>query len=419
MGVLISRWYLELDLLSIINQDGIQEVLNVGTNQKEYIWAIHPPNNMILLLSSRRKERRDLRNFYQGQAPLQLQVVWTKVRTKATAPGAEEEPGSETDYVVSLAGGRLRMNQTTVTNFIILGFSAFTDVCLPIFFFLLFVYLATLIGNGAVVYIVHSDLALHSPMYFFLCNLSILEIVYSSVTMPKILINLLSKDKKISFIGCAIQMFFFLSLGTTECLLLAVMAFDRFNAICRPLHYSLVMSAKNCCHLSAFSWLSGALLSMGQTTFIFSLPYCGPNVIDHFFCDIPPVLKLACSETYLNEIAIFSVCVAILLTPFLLILGSYTQIISTLLKMTSVENRGKAYSTCISHLTSVTLFYGTASFMYLRPRSLYSLETDRFLSLFYSVVTPMLNPLIYSLRNQEVKASFLRILKRPHIFSTK
>ncbi|XP_069799073.1 olfactory receptor 10A3-like [Dendropsophus ebraccatus] len=306
------------------------------------------------------------------------------------------------------------MNQTAVTNFIILGFSAFTSVRLPIFFFLLFVYLTTLIGNGAVVYIVHTDPALHSPMYFFLCNLSVLEIIYSSVTMPKILANLLSEDKKISFLGCAIQMFFFLSLGTTECLLLAVMAFDRFTAICRPLYYRLVMSAQNRWRLSCFSWLSGASISMGQTLLIFRLPYCGPNVIDHFFCDIPPVLKLACSATYLNEIAIFSVCVVVLLTPFLLILGSYTRIISTLVKMTSVDNRSKAYSTCASHLTSVTLFYGTASFMYFRPRSLYSLESDRFLALFYSVVTPMLNPLIYSLRNQDVKASFLKILRKFH-----
>ncbi|KAM3911216.1 olfactory receptor 10C1-like [Leptodactylus fuscus] len=308
------------------------------------------------------------------------------------------------------------MNQTSVTYFIILGFSAFTDVCLPIFFFFLFVYLATLIGNGAVTYIVYSDPALHSPMYFFLCNLSILEICYSSVTMPKNLINLLSKDKRISFNGCAVQMFFFLGLGMSECLLLAVMAFDRFTAICRPLYYNLVMSAKNCCRLSAFSWLLGTLLGMGQTIFIFSLPYCGPNVIDHFFCDIPPVLKLACSDTYLNEISIFSVSVVVLLTPFLLILGSYTQIISTLLKMTSVENRSKAYSTFVSHLISVTLFYGTTSFMYLRPRSKYSSEIDHFLALFYSVVTPMLNPLIYTLRNKEVKKSFLKILRRHKIF---
>ncbi|KAM3911217.1 olfactory receptor 10C1-like [Leptodactylus fuscus] len=301
------------------------------------------------------------------------------------------------------------MNQTTVTYFIILGFSAFTDVCLPIFLFFLFVYLATFISNASVAYIVYSDPALHSPMYFFLCNLSILEICYSSVTMPKNLINLLSKDKRISFNGCAVQMFF-LGLGTTECLLLAIMAFDRFTAICRPLYYSLIMSAQICCRLAVFSWFSGLLLSMGQTILIFSLPYCGPNVIDHFFCDIPPVLKLACSDTYLNEISIFSVSVVILLTPFLLILGSYTQILSTLLKMTSVENRSKAYSICVSHLISVTLFYGTGCFMYLRPRSRYSSRIDHFLALFYSVVTPLLNPLIYSLRNQEVKMSFLKIL---------
>ncbi|XP_063794540.1 olfactory receptor 10C1-like [Pseudophryne corroboree] len=310
-------------------------------------------------------------------------------------------------------------NQTTVTSFLILGFSAFTEVWLPYFVFFLFVYLVTLMGNGAVVYIVHSDHALHSPMYFFLCNLSILETVYSSVTLPNILKNLVSGDKRISFLGCAIQMFFFLFLGTTECLLLAIMAFDRYTAICQPLFYNMVMSKQRCGYLSALAWSSGALLSLGQTTFIFTLTYCGPNVIDHFFCDIPPVLKLACSETYLNEIAIFSVCVAILLTPFLLILASYTRIISTLLKMTSVEKRGKAYSTCVSHLTSVTLFYGTASFMYLRPRSLYSLHTDRFLALFYSVVTPMLNPLIYSLRNQEVRGSLQKIIKEIHILRKK
>ncbi|CAI9622182.1 unnamed protein product [Staurois parvus] len=274
-------------------------------------------------------------------------------------------------------------------------------------------------GNGAVVYILRSDPGLHSPMYFFLCNLSILEIVYSSVTMPKILTNLLSEDKTIPFLCCAVQMFFFLAMGATECLLLAVMALDRFTAICRPLYYSLVMSVQRCFHLAAFSWSSGLFLSLGQTAFIFSLTFCGPNVIDHFFCDIPPVLKLACTETYLNEVAIFSACVAILLTPFLLILGSYTQIISTLLRMKSVDSHRKAYSTCVSHLTSVTLFYGTASFMYLRPRSLYSLHTDRFLALFYSVVTPMLNPLIYTLRNQEVKASLLKTSKLIHLFCEK
>ncbi|KAM9324278.1 olfactory receptor 10C1-like [Gastrophryne carolinensis] len=302
------------------------------------------------------------------------------------------------------------MNQTKVTEFVILGFSAFTDGHLPFFFLFLFIYLATLLGNGAVVYITNCDPALQSPMYFFLCNLSCLEILYSSVTMPKILDGLVSKVKTISFFGCAVQMFFFLSLGTTECLLLAVMAFDRFTAICRPLYYNLVMSTQRCSCLASFSWSSGALFSLGQTAFIFALPFCGPNIIDHFFCDIPPVLKLACSETYLNEVAIFSVCVAILLIPFLLIVGSYTRIISTVLKIKSVESRRKAYSTCVSHLTSVTLFYGTASFMYLRPRALYFLEVDRFLALFYSVVTPMLNPLIYSLRNQEVKLSLLRMI---------
>uniref|UniRef100_A0A8C5PCM0 Olfactory receptor n=1 Tax=Leptobrachium leishanense TaxID=445787 RepID=A0A8C5PCM0_9ANUR len=284
-------------------------------------------------------------------------------------------------------------------------------VRLPFFILFLFIYLFTLSGNGIVVYLVNSDPCLSSPMYFFLCNLSTLEIVYSSVVVPKMLVNLLSEDKRISFHGCALQMFLFLFLGTTECLLLAVMAYDRFMAICRPLRYTLIMCRRRCMQFSAFTWWSGVILSLIQTTLIFIQPFCGPNVIDHFFCDIPPVLKLACADTYLNEVCIFSVCVAILLAPFLLILSSYSQILFTLLKMSSVENRKKAYSTCVSHLTSVTLFYGTASFMYLRPRSLYSLETDRFLALFYSVVTPLLNPLIYSLRNQEVKNALVKLFK--------
>ncbi|XP_063287870.1 olfactory receptor 10A3-like [Pelobates fuscus] len=301
------------------------------------------------------------------------------------------------------------MFNNTVTEFIILGFSAFTDIQFPFFFLFFFIYLIILLGNGTVVYIVNSDPSLHSPMYFFLCNLSTLEIVYSSVVIPKMLANLISEDKRISFHGCALQMFLFLSLGTTECLLLAVMAYDRFTAICRPLSYSLIMCQVRCQQFSAFAWWSGILLSLIQTTLIFVQPFCGPNVIDHFFCDIPPVLKLACADTYLNEVCIFSVCVAILLAPFLLILVSYSQVLYTLLKMSTVENRRKAYSTCMSHLTSVTLFYGTASFMYLRPRSQYSLEIDRFLALFYSVVTPLLNPLIYSLRNQEVKTAIFRL----------
>nr|XP_033780349.1 LOW QUALITY PROTEIN: olfactory receptor 10A7-like [Geotrypetes seraphini] len=306
----------------------------------------------------------------------------------------------------------MKENQTHVTEFLILGFSNLTHMRFVLFTVFLLVYMVTLLGNMLVIVILQLKPGLNTPMYFFLRNLSFLEASFSSVTLPKMLFNLLSKDKTISFRGCATQMFFLLFLGTTECFLLAVMAYDRYVAICRPLHYTILMNPKLCNQLATACWASGVLLSLGQTSFIFSLSFCGPNIINHFFCDVPPILKLACGDTFFNEIALFAVCVFILLIPFLLTLMSYSGIINTILHIRSAAGRQKAFSTCASHLTSVSLFYGTASFMYLRPKSSYSLDTDRLLALFYSVVTPMLNPVIYTLRNKEVKKALANTITR-------
>ncbi|XP_029468017.1 olfactory receptor 5V1-like [Rhinatrema bivittatum] len=303
-------------------------------------------------------------------------------------------------------------NQTQVTEFLILGFSNLPHLQLILFNVFLLVYVVTLLGNMMVIIILQLKPVLHTPMYFFLRNLSFLEACFSSVTLPKMLVNLLAEDKTISFRGCATQMFFLLFLGTTECFLLAVMAYDRYVAICYPLRYAILMNQGLCRQLATGCWVSGILLSLGQTSFIFSLPFCGSNILNHFFCDVPPILKLACGNTFFNEVALFAVCVFILLIPFLLTLLSYSGIINTVLHMHSAEGRRKAFSTCASHLTSVTLFYGTASFMYLRPKSSYSLDTDRLLALFYSVVTPMLNPIIYTLRNKEVKGALIKALTK-------
>ncbi|KAM9640364.1 LOW QUALITY PROTEIN: olfactory receptor 10C1-like [Morphnus guianensis] len=221
------------------------------------------------------------------------------------------------------------------------------------------------------------------------------------------LVNLFSSDTSISFAGCAAQMYFFLFFGATECCLLAAMAYDCYQAICNPLHY-MDNNKKVCMQLAASSWICGNLVVLGHTTFIFSLPFCASNMINHFFCEIQPVLVLVCSDTY-NELQIILSAAFVILMPFLLILVSYGLIISSICKIRSAKGRYKAFSTCFSHLTVVTLFYGTAVFIYIRPKSSYSLDVDKVLSLFYSVVTPILNPVIYSLRNREVKGALFNM----------
>ncbi|XP_074838464.1 olfactory receptor 10C1-like [Carettochelys insculpta] len=296
-------------------------------------------------------------------------------------------------------------NKTSVPEFVILGFSNYRDRNVVLFAVFLGIYVFTVLGNILIILAASVDPTLHTPMYFFLRNLSFLEICYTSVTLPKVLSNLLSGHRTISFTGCALQMYFFLFFGGTECFLLAVMAYDRYCAICNPLRYASIMNKKVCLQLSGGSWVCGTVVALEHTVFIFTLPFCGSNVINHFFCEIQPLLKLVCGDTYWSEIQIIVGAAVILLLPLLLILVSYTYIISTILKIRSSKGRHRAFSTCSSHLLVVTLFYGMALIMYVRPKSSFPPDVNKLLSLLYSVVTPILNPIVYSLRNREVKGA--------------
>ncbi|XP_010992467.2 olfactory receptor 10AG1-like [Camelus dromedarius] len=301
-------------------------------------------------------------------------------------------------------------NFTSMVEFVLLGFSDIPNLQVFLFGMFLLVYVVTLLGNGIIILITKSDQALQTPMYFFLSNFSFLEICYVSVTLPRMLLNLWTQRRHISLFACATQMSFVLMFGNIECLLLTVMAYDRYVAICNPLHYPLVMNPRACVQLVAACWITGVPVEIGQTCQIFSLPFCGSNQINHFFCDIPPILRLACGDTFLNEILVFIVAVLFVMTPFLLILGSYSKITSTILRLPSAMGRAKAFSTCSSHVTVVTLFFGSAVIAYLRPKSRNSSNTDKFLSLFYTIVTPMFNPLIYTLRNKDVLMALRKLL---------
>ncbi|XP_065271794.1 olfactory receptor 10A7-like [Emys orbicularis] len=302
-----------------------------------------------------------------------------------------------------------RGNLTVVTEFILLGLSNHRELEVPLFSIYLLFYTITLTGNILLITIT-MDPALHTPMYFFLRVLSFLEICYTSVTVPKILVNFLSEDKSISYMGCFVQMYFLLFLGASECFLLAAMAYDRYVAICNPLRYSLIMNKMVCLSLAVLSWFSGNVVSLVQTVWVSTLPFCGSSKINYFFCDIPPLIKLSCTDTSQYEMQLFTAAILVIFTPFTLILVSYIFIISTILKMASAEGRHKAFSTCSSHLIVVTLYYGCSSLIYLRPNSINLPDSNKVLSLIYTTVTPTLNPFIYSLRNKEVKEALRRIL---------
>lgn len=303
-------------------------------------------------------------------------------------------------------------NTSVVTEFILVGFSRLADLQGLLFSFFLTVYLLTVAGNLLIVLLVSADAALRTPMYFFLRNLSTLEIGYTSVTVPLLLHHLLTGQRHIPRSGCALQMFFFLLFGATECCLLAAMAYDRYAAICQPLHYPLLLSQRTCLCLAGSAWACGALVGLGHTSFVFSLPFCGPKAIPHFLCEIQAVLQLVCGNTSLNELQIILATALLILCPFGLILGSYGRILATIFRIPSAAGRLKAFSTCSSHLVVVSLFYGTAIFIYIRPKASYDPTSDPLVSLFYAVVTPILNPIIYSLRNADVKAALKRTIQK-------
>ncbi|XP_001514059.3 olfactory receptor 10AG1-like [Ornithorhynchus anatinus] len=306
----------------------------------------------------------------------------------------------------------MEQGNLTVEEFVLLGFLDLPKLREFLFGIFLFSYMIILAGNGLIIIITATDQTLHTPMYFFLRNLSFLEICYTSVTLPRMLMSLQTQDGTISFLSCAAQMCFLLMLGATECFLLAVMAYDRYVAICNPLRYPIIMSHKACVLLAAGSWISDIPVQIGQTSQIFSLPFCNSNKLNHFFCDIPPVLELACGDTSMNQLSVYAAALLFVTAPFLLILVSYVKIISTILKLPSATGRRKAFSTCSSHLIVVTSFFGSAIITYLWPKSSHSVDVDKFLSLFYTTVIPLFNPMVYSLRNKEVTVALKKFLSQ-------
>ncbi|XP_077884056.1 olfactory receptor 2A5 [Ictidomys tridecemlineatus] len=288
-------------------------------------------------------------------------------------------------------------NQTWVTEFILLGFPLGPKTQMLLFGLFSLFYAFTLLGNGAILGLICLDPRLHTPMYFFLSHLAVVDMSYASNNVPKMLANLT---------------FLYMAFAHTECLLLVAMSYDRYVAICHPLHYAVIMSRRLCTILAAASWACGSLLALVHVVLILRLPFCGPHEVNHFFCEILSVLKLACADTRLNQVVIFAASVFILVGPLCWVLASYTRILLAILRIQSGEGRRKAFSTCSSHLCVVGLFFGSAIVMYMAPQSRHPEEQQKILSLFYSLFNPMLNPLIYSLRNAEVKGALRRALRK-------
>ncbi|XP_007516249.1 olfactory receptor 13D1-like [Erinaceus europaeus] len=303
-------------------------------------------------------------------------------------------------------------NHSAVTEFLLVGLSHYPELQLLLFVICLIMYMIILLGNSLLILIIILDSRLHTPMYFFLGNLSFLDICYTSSFIPTMLAMFVTKKQHISFIGCALQMVISLGLGCTECVLLAVMAYDRYVAICNPLRYPIIMNRVLYVHMAAWSWITGYLFALVQTVLTMVLPFCASNVIDHITCEILALLKLVCSDITINVFVMTVAGIVLLLVPLLLIFISYIFILSSILRINSVEGRKKAFSTCSAHLTVVILFYGSALFMYMKPKSKDTKVSDEIVSLFYGAVTPMLNPIIYSLRNKEVKEAVKKVLNR-------
>ncbi|XP_001367157.4 olfactory receptor 5B2-like [Monodelphis domestica] len=303
-------------------------------------------------------------------------------------------------------------NRTQVNEFILLGLTDAPELQVPFFLLFTLIYLITLVGNLGMVAMISWDSHLHTPMYFFLSNLSLVDFGYSSAITPKMMAGFLMGNKVISYNGCAAQMLFFLAFASTENFLLATMAYDRHAAVCRPLHYTTTMTTSVCAGLAIASYICGFLNSAIHTGDTFSLFFCNSNVIHHFFCDIPPLLDLSCSDSHTAEWVLFIVGGFTAFFAILVILASYLFIFITILKIRSSEGRQKAFSTCATHLTAVSIFYGSTIFMYLQPSTNHSMDTDKTASVFYTMIIPMLNPLIYSLRNKEVKRALQKAARR-------
>ncbi|KAM6107490.1 olfactory receptor 11A1-like [Phoenicopterus ruber ruber] len=305
-----------------------------------------------------------------------------------------------------------RDNGTSSTDFALLGISDVPTLQNLLFLLLFMTYSVTMVGNILIVVLVVADQHLHTPMYFFLGNLSSLEMCYSSTILPRLLASFLTGDSSISAHGCMAQFYFFASFATTECYLLAAMAYDRYLAICQPLLYASLMTWKVSRHLAAASWLWGSLLVLVVTVVLSQMQFCGPKAIDLFFCDLTPLLELSCSDTRVLRLAALLLSVLDLIFPFLFMLASYVCIIAAILRIPSSVGRQKAFSTCSSHLTVVTVFYGTLILVYVLPRRAPLRQLNKVFSFFYTILTPLVNPLIYSLRNREVREAIRKVLRR-------
>ncbi|XP_004386564.1 olfactory receptor 12-like [Trichechus manatus latirostris] len=297
----------------------------------------------------------------------------------------------------------------SLQEFVLVGFEGGLETQALLFVLFLALYVVTVLGNLTMIVVITVDARLHSPMYFFLKNLSFLDLCYSSVITPKALANFFSLTKVITFAGCATQFFLFSLLVTTEGFLLAVMAYDRFMAICNPLRYPVTICPSACTRLVLGTYCGGCLNSTIQTSLNFRLPFCSSHHINHFFCDVPPLLQIACANTAFNELVMFSISGLIIMGTILVVLVSYSYITVTTLRMHSGARRHKVFSTCGSHMIAVSLFYGTIFVMYAQPGAVESMEQGKVVSIFYTLVIPMLNPLIYTLRNKDVKEALKRL----------
>ncbi|XP_076968090.1 olfactory receptor 8B3-like [Tamandua tetradactyla] len=303
-------------------------------------------------------------------------------------------------------------NGSFVTEFILVGLTDDPNLQLPLLFLFLPMYMVTMLGNLGLITLIGMNSHLHTPMYFFLFNLSFIDLCYSSVFTPKMLLNFLSKRNIISYQGCMAQLFFYCFFAISECYVLTSMAYDRYVAICNPLLYNMAMSPKVCSSLIFGSYLMAFSGAMAHTGCMLRLTFCDANTINHYFCDILPVLQLSCTSTYVNELVLFIVASINIFVPSLTIFISYVFILCNILHMNSTEGRSKAFSTCSSHIIAVSLFFGSFSFMYLQPSSAGTMDEGKISSVFYTNVVPMMNPLVYSLRNKDVKLALRKTLSR-------
>ncbi|XP_068817130.1 olfactory receptor 2W1-like [Capricornis sumatraensis] len=307
------------------------------------------------------------------------------------------------------------INDSFFGGFILLGFTDQPQMEMIISWVVFFFYIIALIGNMAIILLSFLDDHLQTPMYFFLRSLAILDLSYTTNIVPQMLVNIWGKDKRITFGGCAFQLFTDMVLCSVECILLAVMSYDRFSAVCRPLHYMTIMNSQLCQGLVATAWVVGVINCMILSPYAMSLPRCGNHHLDHFFCEMSAMIKIACVDTTAMEVTTFAMCLIIVLAPLLLILVSSGFIAVAVLKIQSAAGRQKAFGTCSSHLIVVSIFYGTVIYMYIQPGNSPNQNEGKLLSIFYSIVTPSMNPLIYTLRNKEFKGAIKRLIGKKKV----